>query len=247
MRSIDNCWLVCIVLFLGCMSPGRALAQEPPAAATGLTSPAFAAWSDPATYASDGPMECLAVPHVTDRYEQLRTSVQVMAGFYASSSGVGPRPRIEIEAVPSDIRIGCMLWDPLLDGWWCRSNVELLLEFTTLPVVRGPGTIVLGPSALLRDNLVQPDARLVPYIQGGAGVVYDDGYRDQEQRALGRSIEFYLTAAVGIHWQLDPSWSLDAEGGYLHISNADLAPRNLGINAFGGSIGLTYSFGGPHR
>ncbi len=41
---------------------------------------------------------------------------------------------------------------------------------------------------------------------------------------------------------ITPDLSLDIEGGLQHISNAGLANRNLGVNAFGGSIGLTYYF-----
>ena len=68
-------------------------------------------------------------------------------------------------------------------------------------------------------------------------------YRDETQRALGQAGEFYLQATAGLHFLVAPHWSLDAEGGYVHISNAGTNERNGGINALGGSIGLTYFFG----
>jgi hypothetical protein len=33
------------------------------------------------------------------------------------------------------------------------------------------------------------------------------------------------------------------EGGWLHISDANQADRNGGVNALGGSLGITYYFG----
>jgi hypothetical protein len=121
--------------------------------------------------------------------------------------------------------------------------VEAVLELTTAPIFFGPGAIVIGPTALLRYNFVQPDCCLVPYLQGGGGFVYNDAYRAKPQRALGQAGEFYLQATGGLHFLLSPHWSFDIEGGYLHISNADTNARNGGINALGGSLGLTYFFG----
>jgi hypothetical protein len=42
---------------------------------------------------------------------------------------------------------------------------------------------------------------------------------------------------------MSDAWSLDIEGGIQHISNADMATRNAGVNCLGGSVGLTFSFG----
>jgi hypothetical protein len=44
---------------------------------------------------------------------------------------------------------------------------------------------------------------------------------------------------------LRPHWSLDAEAMFHHISNAVMASKNDGINAFVGFIGLTYFFNPP--
>jgi len=41
---------------------------------------------------------------------------------------------------------------------------------------------------------------------------------------------------------LNDRWSLLIEGGYQHISNADTAARNVGVNAFGGSVGLGWIY-----
>jgi opacity protein-like surface antigen len=101
---------------------------------------------------------------------------------------------------------------------------------------------VTGPAALLRYNFVQPEARLIPYVQGGAGIAWNDAYRNQHQIAIGEAVEFTLQAGVGVHYLLSKNWAVGAEADFYHISNAGLARRNAGINAVGGSVGVTYYF-----
>lgn len=172
-----------------------------------------------------------------------RLTLQVLGGAYFSPVHIGPRTQPRFNLAPIDVRLGCMLYDPAPDHSVWRGTVEAIVGLTAAPVIKGFGDIVLGPSALLRGNFVQPDWKVVPYLQGGAGLVYTDAYRDPTQRAIGQAGEFYLTASVGLHTLLNPHLSLDVEGGYLHISNADMASRNGGVNALGGSLGMTYYFG----
>ena len=196
----------------------------------------------------DRPLEPFTWPSLTERYDQFNCSVQVMNGYYTSLHRFGPRPDLDFQFSPIDVRLGVTLYDPWPVLAWFASNTELLLDLTTAPVVRGPGSYVVGPSLMVHGNLVPPDSLLVPYLQGGMGIVWNDGYRDQSQRNLGQDQEFYLTAALGVHYHINPWWSLDVEAAYQHISNAGLSVRNLGINMVGGSVGFTYTFGvGSHR
>ena len=94
---------------------------------------------------------------------------------------------------------------------------------------------------LLRYNLVQPDSRVVPYIQLGVGAVLTDAYKDQSQSAIGQALEFTPQGSVGFRYHINPTWSFDVEGMYHHISNARLAKRNDGINAWGAFFGVSYS------
>jgi lipid A 3-O-deacylase len=109
-------------------------------------------------------------------------------------------------------------------------------------VVRGPGNVVGGTSLLLRYNFVQPNYRVVPYIQGGAGILFNDIYKDHTQNAVGQVQEFALEAAVGFHYLVHPNWSVDLEGDFFHISNAGMSRRNAGLNSLGGMVGVTYYF-----
>jgi Lipid A 3-O-deacylase (PagL) len=71
---------------------------------------------------------------------------------------------------------------------------------------------------------------------------YTDAYQDYSQHAIGQAVEFQLKAAAGFHYCVNEHLSLDGEAGYTHISNADLAPRNLGINSVGSTMGITFYF-----
>jgi len=169
-----------------------------------------------------------------------RTFLEANAGIYISQPGIGPRTPT-FDFAPVNLRLGMVLNDPCLPGF-LRGSFEGLVELSTAPVVSGFGDIVVGPTALLRYNWVQPHSRLVPYLQGGAGFVYNDAYENRYQRAIGEAMEFSLKAMAGCHYLVNDHVSLEIEAGFNHISNADLASRNLGINAVGGSIGITFYF-----
>jgi lipid A 3-O-deacylase len=198
--------------------------------------------SIPEEAAPFSPIDCFA-----EAFAQWHGSLQTMGGAYFSPVGLGPRVQPRLNFAPIDVRLGCSLYSPYPDDCCLRGNVEAILELTAAPIFFGFGDIIIGPTALLRYNFVQPDWRLVPYLQAGGGFVYNDAYRDKSQRALGQAGEFYLQATGGFHFLLTPHWSLDAEGGYLHISNAGTNERNGGINALGGSVGVTYFFGNRHE
>jgi hypothetical protein len=170
-----------------------------------------------------------------------------MAGAVFSPTGIGPKNVPTFDLVPVDVRLGLALDCFRVDKGLCCGYPEAILALTTAPVIHGPGDIVVGPSLLLRYNFGAPGRKLVPYIQGGGGIVYNDAYRDQSQRAIGDAVEFLLQAGAGVHYRLCPNWSLDAEFDYFHISNADLATRNAGANAIGGMVGVTYYFHGCRR
>jgi lipid A 3-O-deacylase len=175
-----------------------------------------------------------------DPFARGACSCEVNGGAYFSQPGIGPRTPT-FDFAPINVRLGLMLNDPCFPSC-LRGNFEALVEFSTAPIFDGFGDIVLGPTALLRYNWVQPGSRFVPYLQGGAGFVYNNAFEDRNQRAVGEAIEFALKAAVGCHYFVNDHLSLDVEGGYIHISNADLASRNLGINAVGASLGMTLYF-----
>jgi len=67
-------------------------------------------------------------------------------------------------------------------------------------------------------------------------------YRGLGQREIGEGFEFLLQGGVGVKYLINDQWSVALEGGWRHISNADLAPRNQGLNSLGGLLQVTYRF-----
>ena len=183
--------------------------------------------------------------------------VQLLAGYYPTSGGGsdgatvdallgGVRPRgrrVHFDYVPICVRLGYTFSRVRAEESWRRGTFELLLEYLAAPVTREFGSYVTGPSLLLRYNYQQPGWWIVPYTQAGAGVVFTDGYRDETQRLIGGSTEFLLQMQAGVHVFVTDACSIDLEGGWQHISNADTQRRNAGANNVGGSVGLTYRFG----
>jgi hypothetical protein len=170
------------------------------------------------------------------------TSYQVLMGSYFSSHLGPPIPKFNY--LPVSFRHG---WD-LGRPWGGDSSVpghwEFLADVTGAAITSSYGQWFAGSSLFLRYNWADPGSFLVPYTQGGVGGIFTDAYKDPCQRAIGQAFEFYLHAELGLKCFVAPNLSLDVEGGLQHISNANLATRNFGVNALGGSVGLTYYFGG---
>ena len=109
-------------------------------------------------------------------------------------------------------------------------------------MTKGPGTYLAGGSPLWRYNFVQPDAKLVPYLQLGAGALGNNIYKGQGQREIGEGFEFVLQGDLGLKYLVNDHWSLSVEADFRHISNADLASRNEGLNSVGGLMQASYFF-----
>ena len=166
--------------------------------------------------------------------------LQFMSGALFSLQDTS-RLRPNIDYAPTVFRLGYML-DGLNGRGFLRGNDELMVEALGGPIFTGPGTALGGFSLIYRRNFLSAGARVIPYIQGGAGGIYSDAFHDREQRALGSPFEFDLQGAAGVRFRLTPQWTFDAEFSYRHLSNANLSDRNYGTNAIGGMMGVSYGF-----
>jgi lipid A 3-O-deacylase len=161
------------------------------------------------------------------------------AGFFGSFSTSAPRPTINYQL--NDLRLGWMYDSPRRSGW-LRGNSEFLLEALAGPVTKGPGTYLAGGSLIYRYNFIQPGSRWVPYFQIQAGALGNNIYRGSAQREVGEGFEFILGAGPGIKYMINDQWSVAAEAGYRHISDANLSQRNEGLNSLGGQLQVSYRF-----
>lgn len=170
-----------------------------------------------------------------------RISFQLVSGALFSLTGL-PEGSPVLNYAQTNLRLGWMLTRPGPQRDFLRGNWEGLFEITNSIIFKGFGNYIGGVTGLLRYNFVQPDWPVVPYIQGGVGIVYNDLYKDKTQQAIGQAIEFTPQFSLGLHYLINNNWSVDAEGMFHHISNAGLSERNRSINALGGFIGVTYFF-----
>jgi lipid A 3-O-deacylase len=174
-------------------------------------------------------------------YTEDRISFQIVSGVLFSPFALASRTPV-LDYAQTNLRIGWMLNNPKQSESILRGNVEAIVELSNSIIYKGFGNYMVGVTGLIRYNFVQPDSQLIPYIQGGVGVVYTDAYKDYSQNAIGQAIEFTPQVSLGLHYLIDKKWSIDTEAMFHHISNAGQDERNRGINAFGGFIGLTYFF-----
>ena len=91
---------------------------------------------------------------------------------------------------------------------------------------------------LLRYNIVPRGWRLTPFLEGGGGTVLTDIGHQYD----GQNFNFNLEASGGARYFIKQNLSINAEYRYQHISNADTGRRNIGINATGPVIGVSWFF-----
>ncbi|HEX8279868.1 MAG TPA: acyloxyacyl hydrolase [Chthoniobacterales bacterium] len=175
------------------------------------------------------------------RFSRGTWEVEDLVGvFLLFDRGGNDRPVMDIAI--NSLRVGYMVHDPAFSGMF-RGNLELLGELFGGTVFNGPGDVIAGGTLFFRYNFVQPGARIVPYLQTGGGFVYSDFAHGLEGgNAVSLDVNFNLQAIAGVRFNVNPRWSILAEGSYRHISNASLSDPNYGIDQAGGSLGMAFSF-----
>lgn len=198
--------------------------------------------SVPSEASSDSPDDLASHIFVEDRI-----TLEFMTGAMFSPSGIGPVVPV-FNYQQNNVRLGWMLDSP--DSWGpqaglndpLRGTFEAVLEATGSYVWYSFGTYMAGVTGLVRYNFVQPNWFVVPYIQGGAGIIYTNARNWSNQDAIGANVEFTPQFAGGLKFLLDKNWTFNIEGSFQHISNANTSARNEGVNAYGGFVGFTYVF-----
>lgn len=178
------------------------------------------------------------------RFEQGRIELSLVSGALFAPVDLGgalfPRNKTTFDYTQTEVRFGIMLHSPW-EGGILRGNFEAIFGAGGGAVFRGPGTGIANADLFFRYNFVQRRAFLVPYWQIGLGLNASDVSRDHDQRIIGQTVEFTLQSGMGLRFLLNERWSLDVEVVYQHLSNADGAERNVGVNAVGGLLGVTCS------
>lgn len=163
----------------------------------------------------------------------------VTGAFFFFDRGGNNRPSIDL-AVDS-LRLGLMLSNPHGSNF-LAGNFELLGEVYAGPIFQGPGNVTSGATLFIRYNFIQPQARVIPYLQIGAGGVYTDIDEKKSGGLVSLPVEFNLQGVGGTRVMLNDRWSLVIEAGYRHISNATIKLPNYGIDSVGGNLGFGFFF-----
>src|SRR5205814_7152163 len=151
--------------------------------------------------------------HIFDRGQ---IEVQAMSGvayhaFIGNVRSTGARMLF----LPQSLRVGLSLNDPnparVFRGTW-----SVVAESDTMPIVYGPGSILVGGSLGIRYTAAHRCSRLVPYTQFTFGAAYSDSYRSlttnppilgQVPTGLTSGTEFLLTNLTGVQYLLSGQWS----------------------------------------
>lgn len=183
----------------------------------------------------------------TRLFREDRITLEFMTGAMFSPCGLGPTVPV-YNYQQNNVRLGWMLDSPDSGGPCTepgnplRGNFETLLETTGSYVWESFGTYMVGITGLVRYNFVQPNWVVVPYIQGGAGIIYTNARNWSNQNAIGGNWEFTPQFAGGLRFLIEDNFTFNLEGAFQHISNAGTSARNYGVNAYGGFAGFTYFF-----
>jgi hypothetical protein len=172
--------------------------------------------------------------------------IQLVSGLLFSTEKLknnpSPKTAPDTHYWQNNLRLGWILNNAGQKESFFRGNFEAMLEISYSVIYKGPGTYLAGGTALIRYNFVPPGSKWIPYVQAGVGVVHTNAYKDHSQDAIGQAIEFTPQGSVGIRYFFKEKWSVDFEGIFQHISNSNLSERNVGLNSFGGFIGISYLY-----
>lgn len=180
---------------------------------------------------------------IQDPFSKGMEDLEFLGGYFHSpiTTGGGHRPEFDYSGL--DVRFGLILTPTLFDkSRILRGDVQLLIDAFGQGVTEGAGNYLTGGSILFRYNFFHPGSRFIPYVQLGGGGLHSDAAEDRTQRLIGGNFEFLLQADIGARVLLTDRLSLLLEGGFQHISNANTASRNVGVNALGGRVGLGVNY-----
>src|SRR5450432_598593 len=189
---------------------------------------------------TEQPVPLTAARETDDAFAKGTKEFQNVSGaFFFFDTTQNERPAFDF-AIDS-IRLGIMLNDPRGPGF-LTGNFELLGEAFAGGIFDGPGNVMAGSNLIFRYNFIQPHARILPYLQIGAGLVYTDISESESRGLISLPVEFDLQGIGGMRFMLNQRWSVLVEGGYRHISNAEIHLPNYGIDSLGGNFGFGSSF-----
>ena len=117
------------------------------------------------------------------------------------------------------------------------GSLEIVGEPTYFTVFQPQTAHVGGFAALLKYN-VSTGTAWTPYLVGGAGV----SFASHRVPYGGTNFNFMTEIGLGLHYAIGPQSTVNLEWRYHHFSNADISPRNAGLNSSLCLIGVSFLY-----
>ena len=111
-----------------------------------------------------------------------------------------------------------MRWGGIENDSWLHGYNQVYFSAVAEPIIRGIENHYFGFNFGLRYNFVRPGSRFVPYFSGGVGAGLIDSHASIPG-AQGQDFTFNILSAIGVSYQWDDRWKLDAGVLYQHLSN----------------------------
>ncbi len=174
----------------------------------------------------------LLLTHVALAQED-RTGIQSVASRLAY--GVGNRHHLTFASfVP---RLSMFLPDFIDRPLAARHlQMEWVSEAIVSSITDGTTTVEAGINPLLFSLRYDRGQSLVPFVEGGEGLLYTDLRGER----LGTRFQFSSQGGAGLHWFLNRQLSLTAAYRLRHISNAGISRENSGLNTDFVMVGVSY-------
>ena len=145
--------------------------------------------------------------------------------------GVGYKP----PWAPTESDVGFAAFHPRM-GWFVHDRIEMYGEATLFVYGEPALDVSAGAGALAGRYYLRTSGGWIPYIHGGAGLLWTS----LDVIEIDRSLNFQHF--VGIGWRQNkvrgPRLAFEVRN--HHISNAGTAGENLGVNAIVGLAGVEW-------
>jgi hypothetical protein len=115
-------------------------------------------------------------------------------------------------------------------------DAEWVSEAILSSITHRTSTLEAGLNPLVFSLRYDRGQALVPFVEGGEGVLYSDQLRER----LGSRIQFSSQGGGGLHWFIDKNLAVTAAYRLRHISNGGITRVNSGLNTDFYMFGVTY-------
>ena len=160
----------------------------------------------------------------------------LLGGFWRGSDVFKNAPSSNRRAIYIMPRLGQVITDDLASGVMA-GNVEIFFEPMAAHYYEPFSASAFGGSLMLKYNFLS-FGRWMPFWDGGAGMLWSDlAPRIPEQS---KKFNFVLQTGPGVSYFVSERWAITTGLRFHHISNAGLGERNVGLNAWLFTLGVSF-------